>query len=106
MGIHNIKAGWRIEDFPGIFLHHLLVLQVCVDRLIRAFLLCVQEVRWRGTKDGYLIHHVCCPLCLLIGYPLLTQSQLPMKHCQMIFPISMRQFTGQRHILRTPLITL
>ena len=40
------------------------------------------------------------------GYPLLTHSQLSVKHRQMVFPINMRQLTGQRHILRTTLVTL
>ncbi|MBO4801979.1 MAG: hypothetical protein J5545_08980 [Bacteroidaceae bacterium] len=57
-------------------------------------------------KDGYLIHDVCRPFCLLIGCPLFTEGQLSVKHRQMIFPINMCQLTGQRHIQRTPLVTL
>ena len=99
--IHSLAEllhdGWH-KHLVAILLQQPLILLVGVNGVVHPVIWRIEEIRCRMVDDGYLIHHPCLPLRLLIRHLMLAHGQLPVVHHQMILSIRQRQLAGQSDV--------
>ena len=70
----------RHKHIIAVLLQQPLIRLVDVNGVVHPVIWRIEGVRRRMVSDGYLAHHLCLPLRLLIRHLMLAHSQLPVVH--------------------------